>query len=185
MGIGYNLNIPAAPHAPSTDQPNMLTNNNNIATYVAVDHVPFNTSGSGQHEQVTFNANNVPSVPTVPPVLFTNVQDGAGNTLPGALAQLFFYTGAHDKSKDQYVSQANGSVLLPGGIILKWGSSAVTNSSQLFPVAFPNNAFSMLITSSDAALGSPLKVTALSSTAFTVTRSGVGATGYYYLAIGN
>src|SRR5271156_6702184 len=100
MGIGYNLNIPAANHAPATDQPNMETNNNNIATYVAVDHVPFNTGGSGQHEQVTFNANNIPSVPTSPPVLFTNVQDGAGNNLPNSIPELFYYSGSAAQGKN-------------------------------------------------------------------------------------
>ncbi len=68
---------------------------------------------------------------------------------------------------------------------MKWGVNAITNTSQNFPVAFPNNAFAMLVTSFNPALGSPLTVSALSSSSYTVTRSGVGSTGYYYIAIGN
>ena len=187
MTISYNLNIPAAANNPSTDQPNMLTNTNNIGTYVAVDHVGFNTAGSGQHNQVTFNSNNSPGAGTItPPVLFTNNQDGAGNALPNSLAELFFFTGAAANAKNQYVSTANGSVLLMGGIIMKWGTGATTGSAVSFPVAFPNNAFAMVAIGSSSLYTGGFVVTALSASSFTLTRtSGSGATGYYYIAIGN
>lgn len=187
MSFPINTGIPNANNYPGDDQPGMQTNFSNINSYLAVDHVTPGLTGNGEHKQITFNNNNVPVPPITSPigVLFTNIQDGAGNALPGSVSELFYYVGTAAQSKNQYVSQPNGSVLLLGGIILKWGSSAVTNSSNSFPVAFPNNAFAMFVTSTDAALGSPLKVTALSPTAFTVTRSGSGATGYYYLAIGN
>lgn len=139
MTIAYNLGIPASNNNPSTDQPNMLTNNNNIATYVAIDHVGFNVSGSGQHNQVTFAANNVPVPPVSPPVLFTNTVAG--------LSQLFYYSGDAAHSSTQYVSSANGSTFVLGGIIMKWGSvTAIDNTTISFPVAFPNNCFNVQIT---------------------------------------
>src|ERR1700729_2313552 len=144
MTIAYNLGIPNAPDNPSIDQPNMKTNNDNIATYVAVDHVGFNTAGSGQHNQITFHANNVPAVPTAPPVLFTN-NDAF------SLPQLFYYSGDAAHSSSQYVASPNGSTFLLGGIIIKWGMGALTGlpgPSVTFPVAFPNNCYSVTITGS-------------------------------------
>lgn len=177
MSIAYNTGIPASANNPSVDQPNMLTNTNNIATYVAVDHVPFNTSGSGQHEQVTFNSNNVPGGTVSPPVLFTN----AAPTLP----QLFFYSGTAAQGANQYVAAASGSTFLLGGIILKWGNSA-TIGSVSFPVAFPNNCYAVVITGTSTLYTGGFVVSAVSASAFTVARtSGSGATGYYYIAIGN
>jgi hypothetical protein len=185
MTIAYNLGIPNSPDNPSTDQPNMKTNNDNIATYVAIDHVAFNTSGSGQHAQVTFNANNVPSVPTAPPILFTNTV--------AALPQLFFYSGDAAHSSTQYVANANGSTFLLGGIILKWGHVTATDNTTIgFPVQFPNNCFNVQITV-DAITVLPTLVTVSgtpNATAFTPrVKDTNGATAspvsIFYLAIGN
>lgn len=85
MGINWKFypNIPASTHNPSADQPLMLVNNASTDGIISVDHVGFNTNGpvpgpqggGGQHLQVTFNGNNVPtSTPTVTnfSVLYTN-----------------------------------------------------------------------------------------------------------------
>lgn len=56
MTISYTTGIPAASHNPSTDQPNMKTNNDNIKTIIAVDHATFDTSNSGTHNHVTFTS---------------------------------------------------------------------------------------------------------------------------------
>ena len=139
MTIPYNLNIPFSTHNPSVDQPNMLTNTNSIASLVAVDHVAFATAGSGQHNQVTFNANNVPSTPTSPPVLFTNTV--------GGVPQLFFYSGT---TPSQYTNATSGSTYLLGGIILKWGQANLAGGSftrnVTFATAFPNACFSVVAT---------------------------------------
>lgn len=187
MTISYNLGIPNAPNNPSTDQPNMKTNNDNIALYVAVDHVAFGSPGSGQHSQVTFFQDNVPSLPTPNDpsgnkkgILFTNTV-GAGT-----VNQLFYYAGTAAQSSTQYVASANGSTFLLGGIILKWGSAGTIGIPLSFPVAFPNNCFVVQVIGTSALYTGGFVVTAVSSTAFTVQRtSGVGSTGYYYLAIGN
>jgi hypothetical protein len=146
--FGYSLGIPAASHTPASDQPNMLNNNDSIFDYVNVDHIPFKTSGSGWHKQVTFGSNNVPGFPLLSSVLFTNNQDGAGNTLPGSVNGAFYYSGTAAQSQNQYVSTSNGSVVLFGGIIMKWGTATLpgTGFSQpvVFPVAFPNNCFTAI-----------------------------------------
>jgi hypothetical protein len=153
MTINYNLGIPASGDNPSTDQPNMQVNNDAIAQYVAIDHVAFNTNGSGQHEQVTFNANNIPSIPTNPPVLFTNNQDGSGNVLNSGFNQLFFYSGNALNTSNQYFQGTlGGSMLLFQGMILKWGTTigapdnTPINFNSIAGSAFPNNCFSVTAT---------------------------------------
>lgn len=148
MTIPYNTSVPNAPNDPSFDQPDMKTNTQSINSIIGVDHVTFNASGGGQHLQVTFNSNNVPTPPVSPPILFTNIQDGAGNNLPGGLPQIFFYSGDAAHSKNQYVSTTNGSTLLPGGIILKWATvniAAGFTQTIMFPVAFPTACFNVVV----------------------------------------
>lgn len=194
MSIPYNLGIPASNHNPSVDQPNMLVNTNSTASIIAVDHVGFNTSGSGQHNQVTFNANNVPSLPTAPPVLFTNIQDGNGNNLPGSLAQIFFYSGANTKASTQYLSALIGSTFALGGIVMKWGAVTATDNTTIsFPAAFPNNCFNVQITVNSATSPLPTIVTVSGSplaggfTPRVKDTNGVTAAPVpiFYLAIGN
>lgn len=190
MSFPIDPNIPDASHDPADDQMPMQTNFSNINMYLQVDHTDPAATNAGQHEQVTFAANNVPSLPTPTSggnnigILFTNTVAGAG-----AIDQLFYYAGSAAQSSAQYTAGTNGSTFLLGGIILKWGSSALVNVSQNFTslgiTAFPNHAYAMVITSKDAALSSPLKVTALNANAFTVTRSNPGNTPYYFFVIGN
>jgi hypothetical protein len=176
MSIPYNLNIPFSTHNPSVDQPNMLTNTNSIATYVAVDHVPFNTTGSGQHNQVTFNNIGAQSVPSDPTSILYTVNDAFSHP------QLAFINSQNFAN----IASPNGVVLVFAGIIIQWGSASTTGSSVAFPTAFPHNAFSMVVTGSATPYTGGFVVSALSRTNFTVTRtSGSGATGYYYIAIGN
>lgn len=177
MSIGYVLGIPNGSHAPATDRPNMTSNNDNIATYVGIDHVPFNTTGSGQHEQVTFAANNVPGAPTTPPVLFTNTV--------GSLPQLFFYSGS---STNQYTNGANGSTFLLGGMILKWGQGNANSGggyTNNFVTAFPNGCYCVIATSRDSAFTGQFSVTSITASSFVCNRnSGSGVTGIYFVAIG-
>jgi hypothetical protein len=78
--FSYNNNIPLASNNPSVDQPNMEINTNSISSLIAVDHVGFNSSGTGaggnggHHLQVTFDSQLTPSTPIVPQsVLFSNI----------------------------------------------------------------------------------------------------------------
>ena len=93
MTIAYNSSIPNPPNDPADDVSIMQSNAAAISSIIAIDHVGFNVAGSGQHNQVTFNANNVPSVPTSPPVLFTNTMSGTH--------QLYFNSGNAAHSSDK------------------------------------------------------------------------------------
>lgn len=163
----FNAGIPAGQDNPSDDQPPMQNNNISSLGIIAVDHVGYNTSGGGQHTKITFNqdASYVP-IPTVnPPQLFTNIQDGFTNPLPGGLAQLFYYSGDTAHSSNQYLSALTGSTYLFGGIILKWGlvNGALDNNIIGFPNPFPNNCFAIQLTnfqgSSNPNLAAILSVT--------------------------
>lgn len=159
----YYEDIPQSTDIISESQPQILQNFTSIDSILNVDHYTFesSTNTDGQHKQVTFGGNNPasPSPPGMPvtvspPVLFTNTVDGAGNALPNSVPELFFYSGTHQQGQDNYISLANGSVLLFGGIILQWGVITVNANPTpvTMPVAFPNNVFNVQATAN--AIGS-------------------------------
>jgi hypothetical protein len=91
--FSYNNSVPDANNYPGIDQPQMKLNTIGISGIIAVDHVGFNSDGSGppngsggHHLQVTFDSKNVPiGAPTDPvSILYTN--DGNSTTV----SQLFF-----------------------------------------------------------------------------------------------
>lgn len=191
MTYPINTNIPAANNYPGDDQPIMQQNFANINGYVQVDHTNPAAVGAGEHKQVTFFSNNTPAVPTSPPVLFTSLQDGAGNALPGALPQLFFYSGSATAGKNNYVSNVNGSTMGMNGIIMKWGQYFIPgtgfNQPVNFPVPFPNNCFSVIAVGNQANKDIYIAgCTSLTPSGFVAVKSSA-STGFVinYIAIGN
>lgn len=176
MTLTYTRGIPATNNNPSNDQPNLLDNTNSVDDIISVDHYSFADTPSGDHKQITFGGNNVPSLPATPPILFSN--------LVGGLAQLFFYSGDAAHSSTQYVASANGSTFLLGGVILKWGVviSAGASTPQTFTSAFPNNCF-IVLTKGQNSAGNNLTISGVTPSGFTLTSS--SSCSYYYLAIGN
>lgn len=193
MTITYSSTIPNPPDDPADDVAIMQSNAGAISSFLAIDHTPFNVAGSGQHNRVTFNSNNVPSLPASVPVLFSDSPANHGGipTYP----QLFVYSGTSAQSSDQYkLANSNGSVLLMGGLILKWGSFNITGSTVgvvVFDKAFPNAIFNA---QASVQLGTaPLGVltgvfigtSVISQSGFNVhvqtSGSGVG----YWMALGN
>lgn len=135
MTFGYNPSLPNPPDDPADDVYGMQQNSTSISQILAVDHVGFNDPLGGTHEQVTFNTVTPPTPPVTPPVLF--VAPTAPFALP--LKQLFFYSGNAIQSSLQYNNSSQGSVVLMGGMILKWGSQGLPSgaSTVTFPQAFP------------------------------------------------
>lgn len=188
MTFSY-YNTPNATSDPADDQPLMNVNFSSISQLINVDHVGFNVENGGQHRQVTFtpistNLSNAPS-------LFIDGEDGAGNPLPGNISQLFFYTGNAVQGQNNYVCTANGSTFAFGGIIVKWGivASPVDNVQINFPIAFPNNCFSVVATPIKSGSVSSLTGFTLkqdpSTTGFILRFSGTSLDGVSYMAIGN
>lgn len=170
MSISYTLGIPAANDNPSTDQPNMLANNDNNSAIWAIDHVTFGTNPSGTHKQVTFSSNNVPGAfPAAvnPAVLFTN-----------ASSNLVF---ANTSNAGQYTLGASpGSTVLMGGIIMKWGTGTA-NSASTFGNAFPNAIFGVTVTGTSSTIIA-LNVQTQSTTGFTASAN--ANVGFFYIALG-
>jgi len=199
MSSPYSINttIPAAKNTPAQDQPKMQTNFANIAGFLAVNHTaPGTDDTAGTHTLVEFPVNVVPSAVSgnYTPVLFTNNQDGnqpTPNTLPGN--ELFFFSGSVAESLQQYIVGSNGSSMIFGGLILKWGNltipPATTSTTVTFSSPYSNNCFCVLLTASNArgaVLSSTTFVSSVSATNFILTSgtSSQPAT-FYYLAIGN
>lgn len=85
-------------------------------------------------------------------------------------------------------SQANstnisGYTVLPGGVIMQWGTGAGSTSgnSQPFKVTFPSNVFTVMITGTQA---NNIYLAASNSSAANVISVGASAT-YQFLAIGH
>ena len=171
---GYNVTVPNENNYPGDDQPIMLSNCLAIAQFVAIEHVPFNQTVSGYHNQVTFAANNVPSsFPITPPVLFTNFVGG------GSLPQLFYYSGTAAQSANQYSTLSMAatfvSTFLFGGVILKCESAAVGSGPTIITYAsgaFPNNTIQVIVSDAGLRSGNPntrYTVGSFSSASFTIT----------------
>jgi hypothetical protein len=176
----FDSAVPAANDNPSTDQPDMLTNNQSTLGIIGTDHITFNLNNGGQHKAITFNqdASYVPATPVNPPQMFTNTVLG--------LPQLFYYSGSTAQSSSQYQSGSDGSTFCLGGIIIKWGFGASSGTPTSFITPFPNNCWNVQITGTSTLYTGGFTATSLGTSSFTSTRtSGTGATGFYYLAIGN
>lgn len=178
MTYTYNTGIPAANNDPSVDQPDMLINTQSINDLIGVNHITFNASNGGQHKAIVFNqdASYVPVPPVSPPQLFTDIISG--------LPQLKYYSGNAAQSSTQYVSAANGSTFLLGGIILKWGTTGAIASGAVVPFtsSFPNNCYCVVANST--ATNTTIFVTTLLTSSFRAFFSGVNTT-INYIAIGN
>lgn len=61
MSFTFSTTVPAAPNNPSVDQPDMLQNNVATNGILAVDHITFNASNGGTHQQMHMPAFTNPS----------------------------------------------------------------------------------------------------------------------------
>lgn len=188
MGISYDPTKPAANDKPANDQAPMQTNFASIKTLIDVDHVDFSNGNYGMHQWVQLPAPYTAGATVSIPRIFTNTVDGTGADLPGSLAQFFAYNaGVAGQSSANYVSKQQGSVLLFGGIILKWGTvaAAANNTTyNVFTPQFPNACFNVQVTINIASSLQSIGINGFTATGFTFRTSG-GAVPITYFAIGN
>ena len=179
----YNLNIPNGPDNPSNDQPLMEQNTNSINSWTNVDHIGYNTNGSGIHKQVTLVNESAPGLGDGNGVLYANIQNS--NSWPiwqnalGSTVIMSTFTA----------NITNGFCSLPGGMIMQWGQvpAAGTSGIVTFPVTFFSTPFSIQLTTQASV---PANVAVVDS-AFVVTTSNFhylipvgGATILFWMAIG-
>ncbi len=193
MGIQYNPSIPAANDRPTNDQPIMQSNFASIKNLVDVDHIDFGNGNYGMHQWVQmptpFSAGT-----TVPfPRIFTNIVDGRGNPLPGSLPQFFMYNAGTDAQSafQNNVNATNGSVMIPMGIILKWGNASFSGASTqvvVYPNAFPNACFGIFLGIVNTNIITQNQITVLNNggiNGFSADISAAGPSTWYWYAIGN
>src|SRR5271167_108295 len=68
----YNLNLPNGSATPAVNRPGMTTNTNSISQLINIDHVGFNTMGSGIHLQARMNNQAAPGLGDGTGVYYTN-----------------------------------------------------------------------------------------------------------------
>lgn len=206
----YTSDIPLATNKPSVDQPNMKINTNSIKSIIGTDHLTFGTAtGSqidGYHKVIHF-ANQ----PGDPAAIIGTGQEYT-KTITGD-QQLFYRSGSGTITQltSSIVPSAGfiGYTYLPGGIIMQWGFkngshggshtfNAGDTGSVTFPLAFPNNIFTVQTTvnyntnTAGSPSSSSAEVVALdyfnTTTAgfnWQISGSGSSYTVFYWTAIGN
>jgi hypothetical protein len=189
----YSPIIPQPTDLLSSSQGSILANFSQLNTQYGADHDGFNTgsgNGSGMHDQVTFLANQ--SAPSLTRNSVLGVSGVYCNAV-GGVSCLFFQNSTQNiQMTGTTVASGNGYTFLPGGIILKWGTASISSPSSAitFPVAFPNNCFSMQATVDRTGANVCVAVSNVTKTGFiaygTVGSSGSGVSfTMYYIAIGN
>ena len=190
----YNLNIPAAANNPSVDQPDMQTNTNSISNLINVDHIGFNLPNGGFHSVIHMESasdlvsnppsNNPPALPT--PVPSFGELISVQTTIGGNSDEVLFYQGGGGRfiqltsiltagAGNQAKASAFGYTVLPGGIIMQWGT--ITGGSGNFPllfitnnVNFPNACFNVQLT--------PISPIATTGTNYFFAANGLSSTGF-------
>jgi hypothetical protein len=166
MNLGYVSGIPATPNNPSNDQPNMLINTNNIPTYLAVDHIGFNTNLGGYHKvihQVNYPSSSMTGNTWNPT---TRTGTPSANGMTNQIVSLNYvpaYSGATSDTqlflvtKGGTISQMTGYVANPvsnfssypnspykapngwqwiGGVLIQWGWVPVLSGAASGTVTF-------------------------------------------------
>jgi len=157
--ITYNLGIPAAGNNPSTDQPNMQTNNDANDTIWNVDHYGFNLSNGGYHQQATFTqSGGIPSTAAANLGVLYVKSDGSTSQIyyspdaSGDEYQLTVCTSANystfGNSTSYIANHSGGWTFLPGGLILQYGvrSSSGSSGSVTYPRTFPTATYNVQLT---------------------------------------
>lgn len=154
------------------------------------NHIDVNDSGAGKHIFVempvqTIGAANLPSVNEGG--LITLTTNGSSELYYARDAVTTGGNTGRFQMTGPFVLNAgvpNGSVVLFGGLILKWGKVQPAGGGVgIFATPFLNNCFGVVLTS---IAGTPIagSVTAFNNTQFSFTLDG-GVTGIFYIAIGN
>ena len=110
--------IPDAPNNPSSDQPNMKTNTNSMISIWDVDHIGFNVSNGGTHEQVSFYQNVAGALGTAVGLIFPNTRPASWSNSTGS-----------GNASLQFLSQDASTLPLPLSCIKAGGNFTGTSSS--------------------------------------------------------
>ena len=184
MPITTNVPLPAQSLA--TSQPLIQGNFVTIQNAFVQDHVDYNTSGQGKHNQVTF-----PNVISTPSYLVGEIGLFNQTASPTGIPDIWLQRGTADPYPMTGCSaNTSGWSYLPSGIIIQWGTSSVVSngtSTISFPIPFPNAAYSLQVTQNTFAI--PVNPTVTAGNPITTTQFKVNNTGpsvaFFWFAIGS
>lgn len=129
--MAYNANIPVATDAPSTSQPQMLANFQEINAAFNLNHQDFNLVGVGKHKFINF-----PEQAAAPAIVpdeinlysrlsaLTNIAELCVKKEDGTINEFTNYT-THAGGAGIF----SGWTRLPSGILLKWGQDVANGST--------------------------------------------------------
>lgn len=180
----YSTGIPATNNDPSVDQPNMLVNNDSIASILGgdstVDMIGFNDNDGGWHRKVTFvNQSSNPGSAAGQYVEFSK----QSSSVSEMFAQKDAVSAAIQLTRGVPSTVDGGYTYLPGGLLMQWKNVAIasTTGTFTFTVPFTTSLLSVFLGPQQA---TTMYVSASSTTSVTVTRSGSGASGCWVTVIG-
>ncbi len=153
--ITYNTNIPASGNNPSSDQPSLQTNTNNIPVLIAVDHYSFNDSLGGLHKQVTLVNESIPTTAVNQIAVYSKTSGQSQEFITSDLGakeyQMTRFIDANfalfGKNTNNYngvgTKFTGGWTFLPGGMLFQYGNFndgvggiSPSTGTVIFPVAF-------------------------------------------------
>ena len=183
--MSFNANIPQSGDQLSQSQPQILGNFQEIGSWVAVNHVTFDSgSTTGKHSFVEFPVQNpVPTTAAAEVGLYC--QTSTLTSQPELVFSKQSGTSVYEfTSSGQLVN--GGWVRHPSGILMLWGTGG-PGSAGSYTATFPVNAATPVFTAVYSSFVTPTSnivvyVTALTTTTLTVNVSGSGS--FNYLVIG-
>lgn len=205
----FNRSIPQPTDLISNSQPILLSNNQILdsgstqtGTGFSRNHVTM-TDGTngGLHNRIDFYQNiATPSVSGFVASLYPlNVSSAselaytnAGGTTQITSGSLAIWKGGTGTGVVTITLASTGTMTLPNGLIMKWGKSTSSSSSQTisFATPFPNNLFNVQITqttsgSSASSAGAVVYTSGFSQSGFKFITSSGSINGFFWFAIGN
>lgn len=178
--------VPSSGSNPSAQFGTIASNNTNSVNWAAVDHIGFNATNGGLHKQASMLNQSAPGLNGSDGVYFVN---GGLPQFQNASATLNIAT-----YPSPIVAATNGYTYLSGGIILQWGTSAVTQGAHSIlyttggGIAFPTNCFNVQITAIRTNTTTNVDVVYLRSfnlNGFDYGNTANGITSITWVAIGN
>lgn len=141
--MAYSPNIPQSTDDPSQSQPLILANFQEISTAFNLNHGNFNGASQGKHEFLQMPEQS--SAPT------TAASEGALYTKDSGTQPELFWRDESNGTEWQITNQAtqttNGSMLMPGGLLMQWGQEAINISGTItFPVTYSSAVYSIQLT---------------------------------------
>lgn len=183
--------VPAIPVGTQTLGNTVVSVNNNFGNYnglIAVNHFAPNSTNQGKHTWVELPVFGSISVPGPFPITFSGEGGLFTETLSGS-SELYYQrdgaTGSNFQMTGPFVmnigSPTNGSVVLYGGLIMKWGKMTAAGTIT-FASPFLNNCFGVTALS-NAGSAVTIQISAVTLTNFNA-QAGVGNPSFY-IALGN